>query len=662
MSYRHFFALLLSFSFFAANLLAIPVITSVNPAVGPTVGGTAVAISGSGFTGATAVTFGTSAAASFIVNSDSSITAVTPTHSPQVVTIFVTAPSGTSVISDTSFFTFQGDWQAYVIGGPVSVIDVNKLIVTTTIPDVFASISVDILPDGSLAYFADDNLTIPVVDTATNTIINSIPLPFLTANVSTLGMTPNGAQNYAPARNDNVVVVVDNATETAPFPYVTVGTGPRNVAITPDSSQAYVLNEDDGTVSVINTATSTVTATITVGETPLSASATPDGKQVYVLNFDGASVSVINTATNTVTTTIAVGINPRAIAITPDGTKAYVANATDGTVSVIDTSTNTVTGTITVGADPSVVSITPDGTQVYVINTDDDTVSVISTASGTVTATVTVGIFPQTQAISPDGKNVFVVNDSVPGIVSVIDTTSNTVVASLTVVDEPSGIAITADQAPLAQFTITVQPVGQPTIFNASNSNSPTGTIANYSWNFGDGSPIVNTTNPVITHVYNAPGTYTVILVVTNTAGTSLTQILYFSSSAPLSAEVASPVTNNNGGPTAMRVHSFTIGVAPPSNFIGCVKTNQFLNKTEFILFASFTASSSPDVLFYQIFENGVLVKQIPATAALNFEICLRSKQLANLFSVIAVGTGGVSTPVPITIVGSCCSLQGLFR
>jgi hypothetical protein len=55
-------------------------------------GETVVTIGGTGFIGAHAVKFGTVAARSFVVNSGSSITAVSPAHDPGTVEIAVTTP------------------------------------------------------------------------------------------------------------------------------------------------------------------------------------------------------------------------------------------------------------------------------------------------------------------------------------------------------------------------------------------------------------------------------------------------------------------------------------------------------------------------------------------------------------------------------------------
>jgi hypothetical protein len=65
-----------------------------------------VAVNGSGFTGATDVSFGGTDAASFIVNSDTSITAVSPALAAGTVDVVVTTPTGTSQVSSADQFTF----------------------------------------------------------------------------------------------------------------------------------------------------------------------------------------------------------------------------------------------------------------------------------------------------------------------------------------------------------------------------------------------------------------------------------------------------------------------------------------------------------------------------------------------------------------------------
>jgi hypothetical protein len=83
-----------------------PTVTSVMPSTGPTTGGTSVTITGTNFTGATAVNFGITPATSFTVNSDTSISAVSPAGVPGTVDITVTTPFGTSTITLADQFTY----------------------------------------------------------------------------------------------------------------------------------------------------------------------------------------------------------------------------------------------------------------------------------------------------------------------------------------------------------------------------------------------------------------------------------------------------------------------------------------------------------------------------------------------------------------------------
>lgn len=69
-------------------------ITTVAPATGGVAGGTAVTITGTGFTGATGVTFGGTAGTAFTVVSSTSITVTTPAHASGAVTVVVLSPNG----------------------------------------------------------------------------------------------------------------------------------------------------------------------------------------------------------------------------------------------------------------------------------------------------------------------------------------------------------------------------------------------------------------------------------------------------------------------------------------------------------------------------------------------------------------------------------------
>ena len=88
-------------------MASAPVVTSISPTSGPLGGGTSVTITGTGFTDATAVNFGGTAAASFTINSYTSITAVSPAESAGTVDITVTSADGTSATSSADQFSLR---------------------------------------------------------------------------------------------------------------------------------------------------------------------------------------------------------------------------------------------------------------------------------------------------------------------------------------------------------------------------------------------------------------------------------------------------------------------------------------------------------------------------------------------------------------------------
>jgi len=69
---------------------------------------------------------------------------------------------------------------------------------------------------------------------------------------------------------------------------------------------------------------------------------------------------------------------------------------------------------------------------------------------------------------------------------------------------------------PTAVFTTSVS--GKDVTVNASTS---TGTIVNYFWVWGDGTPAEGTTNPIMTHTYATSGNKTITLTVTDVNGNS---------------------------------------------------------------------------------------------------------------------------------------------
>ena len=83
----------------------------------------------------------------------------------------------------------------------------------------------------------------------------------------TVALASDGKRVYVSNGKDATVSVIDTATNTV-IATIPVGKRPWNMAITPDGTKLYVANGRDGTVSVIDTIGNRKLKDIAVGEAP----------------------------------------------------------------------------------------------------------------------------------------------------------------------------------------------------------------------------------------------------------------------------------------------------------------------------------------------------------------------------------------------------------
>ncbi len=148
------------------TIYATPTITGISPSSGTTAGGTSVTITGTGFTDATAVDFGTTAASSFTVDSATQITAITPAGSG-AVDLSVTTPGGTSATSPASEFAYQDTAVVTLTATPNPSYVGNAVIFTATVQGN--------LPTGSVT-FCDGATTTDVACTGGTVLCPAVSL------------------------------------------------------------------------------------------------------------------------------------------------------------------------------------------------------------------------------------------------------------------------------------------------------------------------------------------------------------------------------------------------------------------------------------------------------------------------------------------------------
>jgi hypothetical protein len=112
------------------DINAAPTVTGVNPSSGPTVGGTTVIVTGTGFNCVASVTFGSTPAAGFTVNSPTQITAISPPGAVGPVDVKVTNCNGASPTGSADLFTYIASGPAVVPTAPVAPVSAAGLAVT----------------------------------------------------------------------------------------------------------------------------------------------------------------------------------------------------------------------------------------------------------------------------------------------------------------------------------------------------------------------------------------------------------------------------------------------------------------------------------------------------------------------------------------------------
>ena len=88
------------------TFVAAPTVTGLTPASGPIAGGTTVTVTGTGFTPASTVKFGSVAGTGVVFVSSTSLTAVSPAEGPGAVDVTVTTVGGASTTNSSDQFTF----------------------------------------------------------------------------------------------------------------------------------------------------------------------------------------------------------------------------------------------------------------------------------------------------------------------------------------------------------------------------------------------------------------------------------------------------------------------------------------------------------------------------------------------------------------------------
>ena len=349
----------------------------------------------------------------------------------------------------------------------VEVVDTRTYAVTARIPVPATATGLAVTPDGRTVYVATYR-AILAVDVATRAVTATIGA----GRPEQVAVSRDGAFAYVTDYDAGVLRVVDTSTNTL-IDSIPVGPVPATLTVAPDDQRVYVLPPwGASAVWAIDPRTRRVDVLVRAASSLDSVVLSPDGRRAYTLNTAyNDAVFVLDTAADVLVNRIplegwsdgARG-SPGRLVVSPDGANIYV---NTNPIAVIDAEQERISTTIALptGEPPVAIAVSPDGTRAYALGSRfvesasgfasfEKVIFVIELQTGTVSATIVITETgsPSHIALTPDGAFAYVAlqqplqpdhGPPIPGHVVIVDTATHEEVASF--VDEPEEIAVAPD-------------------------------------------------------------------------------------------------------------------------------------------------------------------------------------------------------------------------
>ncbi len=246
----------------------------------------------------------------------------------------------------------------------------------------------------------------------------------LLSSVGARAQAEPGAEATAPVTGTLIVLNKSDATASFINPIsgetvgtVSTGTGPHEVAVSPDGRLAVIADYGErtpgNTLTLIDVPGRRVLKTVDLGEhrRPHGIAFLRDGKRVVVTTEEAHTTVLVDLETDRVSRSIATGQEiSHMVALSPDETRAFVANIGSGSVSVLDLESGERVAVVPTGTGAEGIDVTPDGEQVWITNRGANTVSVLDARSLEIVDTLPCSNFPIRVKITPDGEHALVSN------------------------------------------------------------------------------------------------------------------------------------------------------------------------------------------------------------------------------------------------------------
>ena len=189
------------------------------------------------------------------------------------------------------------------------VIDPRKRSIEAAIDTEGTGHWVAVVPDGSKAYVAnkDDKLFVSVIDLKARKMIGRVPAPNGTEGIVA---SPDGKRVLVADHKEPLVLVIDTATDSVVdrIPIKGSTKGMYKVRYTPDGSKILAMNSTEGLINIFSASDlHSDQKVLTVGKAPMGFAFTPDGRIALISNHGDGTVSVIDLQKSQVTSSFVGG-------------------------------------------------------------------------------------------------------------------------------------------------------------------------------------------------------------------------------------------------------------------------------------------------------------------------------------------------------------------
>ena len=168
-----------------------------------------------------------------------------------------------------------------------------------------------------------------------------------------------------------------------------VGSVPKVLEVTPDNKYILVTTWCSYTLDVISIAKQKKVKSIKIGRYPRGIAVSADSSKAYIAEMGGSNIHEINLIDFS-KKLIPVGVNPRAVVLSPDNTKMYVTLNIAGKVAAWDLMNHKSLGSVKTGNAARSLAISSDGTALFVVNYKSGTLSKVRTSDLKVLQTIKV--------------------------------------------------------------------------------------------------------------------------------------------------------------------------------------------------------------------------------------------------------------------------------